>query len=971
MEDTDKTKEQLIQELGLLRQQLAEAEALRADHRCAEGTLERSEAKFRDLVERTSAGIAAIDLEGRVTLANEALCKIIGYSQEELIGSPFANFLHPDDKGRILELFWNAPEDPIAEPHLEFRVPHKNGHIVYCHSSPAISWYQGEKAGFSAVIHDITERKRIEEALRENEARYQRLFEDAVLGIFQSTPEGKAIAVNPAFARMFGYESPEDVIATVKDVATDLFADPERRSEILHLMAEKPDSRTFENVYRRKDGSTFVGNLHVWSVRGADGCLLHVEGFIEDITARKLAESQRDATLKALRDSESQYRTTLNAMGDMIHVVDDNLQIVLFNEALRQRNEQLGLDTDIVGKTIHELYPFLSQKVLREYDEVFRNGRLLVTEGCNQVGDKEIITETRKIPIRGGDRVVQVITVIRDITERKRAEAQRDATLEALCESEGKLRSVIEQSADGIVLANEQGIVVEWNRAQEQITSLKRSEALGKPVWDVLYQVLFPQEQQNPTIHKWYKATIVEFLKTGQAAWLNRLTEGEVERSDGTRRNLQAIMSPIKTNKGFMSVSVIRDITERKRAEEEIRHQAETLTALHETALDLAAQRSLPDLLRAIVVRATTLLKARSGDIYLYRLAGDGLESALAYNLGPDSEGTVFQRSEGLSVKVLESGQSLIVADHREDRSEQRMEAPLTAVVTVPIRWGDQLLGILDLVNDAQRTFSLDDVALLERFTPLAAAALENNRLLRDLQEQIDRLKVMQAQLVQAAKLAGVGELAAGVAHELNNPLTSILGFAQLLLNATPPDASARNDLEIIANQARRGRDIVRNLLDFARQTKPQRLPADVNQVLHQTLDLIQQYLEKSGVVIEKDCAPDVGLLTLDSGQMKQVFLNLITNAAQAMPKGGKLNLRTACVGSEVAISVSDTGQGMPPEIRERIFEPFFTTKATGEGTGLGLSVSLGIVQAHGGRIAVESQVGQGSTFTVWLPIET
>jgi PAS domain S-box-containing protein len=555
--------------------------------------------------------------------------------------------------------------------------------------------------------------------------------------------------------------------------------------------------------------------------------------------------------------------------------------------------------------------------------------------------------------------------------ERRQTESQRDAMLEALRESESKFRSIIKQSADGIVLADEQGIVVEWNQAQEQITSLKRTEALGKPVWDVLYQVLFPQEQQNPAIHKWYKATIVEFLRTGQATWLNRLTEGEVERSDGTRRNLQAIMFPIKTNKGFMSASVIRDITERKRAEEEIYQQAETLAALHETALDLAAQRSLPDLLRAIVVRAAALLKARSGDIYLYRLASDDLESVLAYNLEPDFEATAFRHGSGESVGALESGQSLIVADHGEGRSEQHMGAPSTAVVTVPIRWGDQLLGVLDLVDDASRTFSPDDIALLERFTPLAAAALENTHLLHDLQEQIDRLKITQAQLVQAAKLAGVGELAAGVAHELNNPLTSILGFAQLLLDTTPRDASSRGDLEIIANQARRGRDIVRNLLDFACQTKPQRLPADVNQMLCQTLVLIRQYLEKSGVAIEEDYSPGVGVLTLDSGQMKQVFLNLITNAAQAMPKGGKLRLRTACVGSEVAISVSDTGQGIPPEIRERIFEPFFTTKATSEGTGLGLSVSLGIVQGHGGRITVESQVGQGSTFTVWLPIET
>ena len=240
--------------------------------------------------------------------------------------------------------------------------------------------------------------------------------------------------------------------------------------------------------------------------------------------------------------------------------------------------------------------------------------------------------------------------------------------------------------------------------------------------------------------------------------------------------------------------------------------------------------------------------------------------------------------------------------------------------------------------------------------------------MLRDLQQQMDRLKETQAQLVQAAKLAAVGELAAGVAHELNNPLTSVLGFTALLLSATPPEASARHDLEIIANQAGRARDIVRNLLDFARQTKPQRLPADVNQLLRQTLDLVRQHLEKSGVLIEEDYAPDLGLLVLDAGQMKQVFLNLITNAANAMPEGGKLRLHTARLGDEVAVSVSDTGRGMPPEIRDRIFEPFFTTKSVGQGTGLGLSISLGIVREHGGRIAVESQAEQGSTFTVWLP---
>ncbi len=417
----------------------------------------------------------------------------------------------------------------------------------------------------------------------------------------------------------------------------------------------------------------------------------------------------------------------------------------------------------------------------------------------------------------------------------------------------------------------------------------------------------------------------------------------------------------------------------RQRAEDQVRYQAETLTALHETALDLAAQRSLPELLQAILARAVGLLKANGGCIYLYRSDCDDLELVCTYHMDMSFTGSVLRRGEGLSGRVLESGQSMAVGDysHWEGKAGPFIDASLAAVVAVPVFWSGRLLGVINVLDDSPRVFSPDDIALLERFTPLAAAALENSRLVHGLQQQMEQLKTAQAQLVQTAKLAAVGELAAGVAHELNNPLAGVLAYAELLLRDQPPDAPVRETLAIIVKQTLRARNIVRNLMDFARQTKPLRQPADVNQVLCQTLDLVRQLLERQGLVIEEDYALDLGLLTVDSGQMKQVFLNLITNAAQAMPQGGTLSLRTARVGDEVAVSVSDTGSGVPPELRERIFEPFFTTKPVGEGTGLGLSISLGIVNEHGGRITVESPLvplGQdgpaGSAFTVWLPAD-
>jgi PAS domain S-box-containing protein len=452
--------------------------------------------------------------------------------------------------------------------------------------------------------------------------------------------------------------------------------------------------------------------------------------------------------------------------------------------------------------------------------------------------------------------------------------------------------------------------------------------------------------------------------------------EYRIIRPDGSPRWIWGRTFPIENEAGevYRVVAVAEDITKRKQAEEEVRRQAETLAALHETALDLATQRAPTPtgLLPAIVTRAVDLLKTHEGSFFSYRPETDDLERAFDYKVDPppDPRWKVLRRGEGIAGRVLESGQPLAVDDYNGWDGRLKHYDKNFALLGVPICWGDRPLGVLTVAGDAPRSFSLADVALLEGFAPLAAAALENNRLLHDLQQQMDRLKETEAQLVQAAKLAAVGELAAGVAHELNNPLTSILGFTALLLNTTSLGSPVRHDLEIVAKQARRAREIVRNLLGFARQTKPQRLPADVNPLVCQTLDLVRQHLENSGVVIEEDYNPDLGLLTLDAGQMRQVFLNLITNAAYAMPEGGKLRMHTARLGDEVAVSISDTGGGIPAEIQDRIFEPFFTTKPVGQGTGLGLSISLGIVREHGGRITVESQVGQGSTFTVWLPAE-
>jgi two-component system NtrC family sensor kinase len=226
---------------------------------------------------------------------------------------------------------------------------------------------------------------------------------------------------------------------------------------------------------------------------------------------------------------------------------------------------------------------------------------------------------------------------------------------------------------------------------------------------------------------------------------------------------------------------------------------------------------------------------------------------------------------------------------------------------------------------------------------------------------------------VQAAKLAAVGEMAAGIAHELNNPLTSVTGFAELVMDDLPQDAESRADLELVLREARRARDVVRRLLDFARQSESTRARASLNDVVRDVVALTRHLIHTNGVELKLNITEDLPWVLMDENQIKQVLLNLVHNALQAMPDGGEMEITTLpaprLARDGVVVTVRDTGVGIPIEDQARIFEPFYTTKGDQGGTGLGLSVTYGIVTDHGGQIEVASQVGVGSIFSVWLPV--
>lgn len=227
-------------------------------------------------------------------------------------------------------------------------------------------------------------------------------------------------------------------------------------------------------------------------------------------------------------------------------------------------------------------------------------------------------------------------------------------------------------------------------------------------------------------------------------------------------------------------------------------------------------------------------------------------------------------------------------------------------------------------------------------------------------------------QISQSEKLASIGRLAAGVAHEINNPLTGVLTFAHLLRENERFTDQDREDLDVIIHETTRVREIVRGLLDFSRESPSSQAPLDINEAIRQTIRLLKSHKEFQKIKIEEKLCHDLPLINADKNQMQQVMLNLCLNACEAMGDNGVLTVSTTLHDNElIAIQVADTGIGIPEEHLEKIFDPFFTSKPVGKGTGLGLSVTYGIVQSHHGTIQVESEQGKGTIFTILLPAAT
>jgi signal transduction histidine kinase/DNA-binding NarL/FixJ family response regulator len=407
--------------------------------------------------------------------------------------------------------------------------------------------------------------------------------------------------------------------------------------------------------------------------------------------------------------------------------------------------------------------------------------------------------------------------------------------------------------------------------------------------------------------------------------------------------------------------------------QERLRH-TETLLAVSQ---DASATLELNEILRRSTRAMVRALGADTGGAWLLTEDGSRFVPIVGYHVPKELLGAL----ESASLKSLDPRLSdwrrvegpVYSSDSQEDprfRHPIARMVPHKSVLIQPMRWKGESIGgfALAWLKDHHR-FTSDELRLTEAIAQQAAVASENSRLYEAEKQQVAELKRTQAQLIQSTKLAAIGELAANIAHEINNPLTSVLGFASYLAEQVPPGQPWREELDLIQEEAGRARDIVRDLLHFSRQREFIPQITDLNTVLEQTLAMVRRQGALESITLREEYASGLAPVEVDVPRIKQVFLNLINNAVYVMKdRGGSLTVRSSADGDTVQVEVIDTGTGIAPEHMHRIFEPFFTTKPEVSGTGLGLSVSLGIVESHGGSIEVQSEVGKGSTFTVKLP---
>lgn len=643
-----------------------------------------------------------------------------------------------------------------------------------------------------------------------------------------------------------------------------------------------------------------------------------------------------------LRAIEQQWANTFDSIGDPIMVHDREGRILRNNSRL---GHLLGKEAaNLIGRTVNSL-------LLRTefHFEVCPYCEALAGHGDDlDPWLHGYFLASNSTIVDPAGQSLGTVHVLKDITERKKAEE--------------KYRTLISNVQEGVFISTPQGHFLDFNDALLRMLGYERREDLLRMDVSVLYVNPADRERMKKLLQE--HGTVTDF-------------EFEIRRKDGEIRTVIESSTAVRNVDGTVSAyqGFLLDISERKRAEHEIRRRNRELMVLNSVAQTLTESMDLSDSLHRTLRQLTELFSLDATSLYLLedggkslrRVAAVGLRSEFSRHFPPTPvnpellEQIKSVRATFLSVQGL----PLPAIFHEAQRKEGLVSA------YVVILWSkDRVMGGFVVGSRTPREYSPADINLLIAAGSQISSAIERTLLYEETRQAYDNLRRTQEQLLHSEKMAAVGQLIAGVAHELNNPLTAILGYSQLLTTSAQIGAQGIEYSEKLYKQAQRTHRIVQNLLSFARQHKPERSPVQINQTLEDTLALRDYDLRMSNIRLHLDLSESLPIIAADPHQLQQVFLNMVNNAVDAMlekSQQGDLWVKTGTREKSVFVEFTDSGPGVVDA--SKVFDPFYTTKPVGKGTGLGLSICYGIVTEHGGTIRVHNAESKGACFTIELPL--
>ena len=896
----------------------------RAKRRQAETELVRREKYFRTLTENTLDILCILGREGQFLYASPSMERVLGLAPEDWQGTSSLARVHPEDLPAVREALQESIGHPGRTIKIQFRYQQKDGTWKRLELVGQNRLDDPDIGGLVTNWRDVTDRWRAEEELRRSEKQYRLLFQDNPNPMWVFDLETlDFLEVNESTIQHYGYSREEFLAMKMSDLR----------------LAEKDGPPGGVALSDAESG-------RIWKHRRKDGALIDVEvvwgpmvfrsrfaalAMVTDVTERRRNEHRNQVFSKlshrlSSATTASEAATIICEASDALFAWDD-FALDLYSA---EKDEVFSL---LNITTVDERRVKIPESAKsKSANTIIRRVISKGAELMHTPGPKGHAADTMLVPVRKGSRIVGVLFIqshlsgaynrqdletLQTLADQCSGALERVHAEEALHESQQRFRDLFENSPDAIFVADLTGIVLDVNLASSLLHGWVREELVGRNI----FTDLVPETRREQSRR--------DFEKMATGEWSR--VESESLTAEGQVTPVEVRASRVEYGGQPALLLHVRDITERREAE--------------------AALQSSETLFRSVWQNSVTGLRLVNEEGII-----------IAVN-------DAFCRLVGMEAQALEGRPFTVIYAASGDRDkllEQHRESFLARSVQ----------------RKAERQYVLHNgkaltLEIIDSFIQLHERPLLMLSLFRDVTAQ----RQLEEQLRQSQKMEAIGQLAGGVAHDFNNILTVIQGHASLLMGGHLGESAGRS-AEQIVQAAERAAGLTRQLLTFSRRQLIQPKQLDVNKVVGNMTNMLGRLLGED-VALQLNYCQSPPMVEADAGMLEQVLLNLAVNARDAMPKGGQLAIRIALAdlrddnhrvpseartGRFVCVSVADTGTGISPENLRRIFEPFFTTKEIGKGTGLGLATAYGIVNQHHGWIEVESQVGKGATFRIFLP---